>query len=49
MKKARETADFLYVLLDKGYISPLINDYVDMIGRKVLVSRNILGSPVMTT
>jgi len=39
MKKARETADFLYVLLDKGYISPLINDYVDMIGRKAIIDR----------
>ncbi len=32
MKKTRETADFWYALLDKGYISPVINDYVDMIG-----------------
>ncbi len=39
MKKARETTDFLYVLLDKGYISPVINDYVDMIGRKAIIDR----------
>ena len=39
MKKARETADFLYVLLDKGYINPLVNDYVDMIGRKAIIDR----------
>ncbi|WP_319755504.1 transposase [uncultured Sphaerochaeta sp.] len=26
MKKARKTTDFLYVLLDKGYISPVINE-----------------------
>ena len=39
MKKTRETADFLYALLDKGYISPLINDYVDMIGRKAIIDR----------
>lgn len=39
MKKTRETTDFLYVLLDKGYISPLINDYVDMIGRKAIIDR----------
>jgi len=39
MKKTRETADFLYVLLDKGYISPVINGYVDMIGRKAIIDR----------
>ena len=39
MKKARKTTDFLYVLLDKGYISPVINDYVDMIGRKAIIDR----------
>ena len=39
MKKARETTDFLYVLLDKGYISPVINDYVDRIGRKAIIDR----------
>jgi hypothetical protein len=39
MKKAREITDFLYVLLDKGYISPVINDYVDMIGRKAIIDR----------
>lgn len=39
MKKTRETTEFLYVLLDKGYISPLINDYVDMIGRKAIIDR----------
>jgi len=39
MKKTRETADFLYALLDKGYISPVINDYVGMIGRKAIIDR----------
>ena len=39
MKKTRETADFLYALLDKGYVSPVINDYVDMIGRKAIIDR----------
>ena len=39
MKKARETADFLYVLLDKGYLSPVISDYVDMIERKAIIDR----------
>ena len=39
MKKTRETADFLYALLDKGYINPAINDYVDMIGRKAIIDR----------
>lgn len=39
MKKTRETADFWYALLDKGYISPVINDYVDMIGRKAIIDR----------
>lgn len=39
MKKAREITDFLYVLLDKGYISPVINDYVDMIGRNAIIDR----------
>jgi len=39
MKNTRETADFLYALLDKGYISPVINDYVGMIGRKAIIDR----------
>lgn len=39
MKKARETTDFLYVLLDKGYLSPVISDYVDMIERKAIIDR----------
>jgi hypothetical protein len=26
-------------LLDKGYVSPVINDYVDMIGRKAIIDR----------
>jgi hypothetical protein len=39
MKKTREITDFWYALLDKGYISPKINDYVDMIERKVIIDR----------
>lgn len=39
MKKTRGITDFWYVLLDKGYISPVINDYVDMIERKVIIDR----------
>lgn len=39
MKKTKETADFLYALLDKGYINPAINDYVGMIGRKAIIDR----------
>jgi len=39
LKQARERTDFFYVLLDKGYISPLINTYVDLIERKVIIDR----------
>lgn len=39
MKKTRGITDFWYVLLDKGYIIPVINDYVDMIGRKAIIDR----------
>lgn len=39
MKKTREITDFWYVLLDKGYISLVINDYVDMIGRNAIIDR----------
>ncbi len=39
MKMTRERSDFFYILLDKGYISPLINDYADHIERKVIIDR----------
>ena len=36
-KKTKEITDFWYALPDKGYISPVINDYVDMVERKVII------------
>jgi hypothetical protein len=39
MKKVKQHADFLYILLDKGYISPLINEFADMIERKVIIDK----------
>jgi len=48
MKKTREITDFWYVLLDKGYISPVINDYVDMIERKVIIDRKAYKGVVAT-
>lgn len=39
LKLAHERTDFLYVLLDKGYISKTINAYVDGIERVVIVDK----------
>lgn len=39
LKMAKEKTEFFYILLDKGYISPAVNDYADMIERKVIIDR----------
>lgn len=39
MKKAKQSTEFLYILLDKGYISPIINEYADIIERKVIIDK----------
>ena len=48
MKKTRETTDFLYALLDKGYLSPTVNGYVDMIGRRAIIDRKAFKGVVAT-
>ncbi len=39
LKMANQETEFLYILLDKGYISPAVNEYADMIERKVIIDR----------
>ena len=39
LKIANQETEFFYILLDKGYISPAVNNYADMIGRKVIIDR----------
>ncbi len=39
MKMAYQCTDFLYALMDKGYLNPDINTYADMIGRKVIIDQ----------
>jgi len=39
MKKARQLTDFLYALMDKGYLNPEINAYAGMIGRRVIIDQ----------
>lgn len=39
MKMAGKRTDFLYALMDKGYLNPDINAYADMIGRKVIIDQ----------
>lgn len=39
MKMASRRTDFLYALMDKGYLNPDINAYADMIGRKVIIDQ----------
>ncbi len=39
LKMAKQETEFFYILLDKGYISPAVNDYADMIERKVIIDR----------
>lgn len=39
MKMTRQRTDFLYALMDKGYLNPDINAYADMIGRKVIIDQ----------
>jgi hypothetical protein len=39
MKMAYQCTDFLYALMDKGYLNPDINAYADMIGRKVIIDQ----------
>jgi len=39
LKIANQKTEFFYILLDKGYISPAVNDYADMIERKVIIDR----------
>ena len=39
MKMANQRTDFLYALMDKGYLNPDINAYADMIGRRVIIDQ----------
>ena len=39
LKMVNQETEFFYILLDKGYISPAVNNYADMIGRKVIIDR----------
>lgn len=39
MKMAHKQTDFFYILLDKGYISPAVNDYAEIIERTVIIDR----------
>ena len=39
MKKASKLTDFLYALMDKGYLNPEINAYAGMIGRRVIIDQ----------
>ena len=39
LKMANQRTQYLYILLDKGYISPTINAYADLIERKVIIDR----------
>ncbi|MBK5261030.1 MAG: transposase [Peptostreptococcaceae bacterium] len=39
MKKVKKITDFLYALMDKGYLNPDINAYVDSIERKVIIDQ----------
>lgn len=39
LKRANQKTEFFYILLDKGYISPAVNDYADMIERTVIIDR----------
>ncbi|MPN38952.1 hypothetical protein SDC9_186477 [bioreactor metagenome] len=50
MKMAGKRTDFLYALMDKGYLNPDINAYADMIGRKVIIdqrARRSVSAPPM--
>ena len=38
-KKASKLTDFLYALMDKGYLNPEINAYAGMIGRRVIIDQ----------
>jgi hypothetical protein len=44
MKTAFQRTDFLYALMDKGYLNPDINAYADMIGRKAIIDQRARGS-----
>jgi hypothetical protein len=39
LKMANQKTEYFYILLDKGYISPTINAYADLIERKVIIDR----------
>ncbi len=39
LKMANQETEFFYILLDKGYISPAVNDYADLIERTVIIDR----------
>ena len=39
MKKVKKITDFLYALMDKGYLNPEINAYAGMIGRRVIIDQ----------
>ena len=39
LKLSHQKTEFFYILLDKGYISPAVNDYADMIVRTVIIDR----------
>jgi len=44
LKTAFQRTDFLYALMDKGYLNPDINAYADLIGRKVIIDQRARGS-----
>ncbi len=44
MKMAVQSTDFLYALMDKGYLNPDIRAYADMIGRKVIIDQRAIRS-----
>jgi hypothetical protein len=39
LKAVYDLTDYFYILLDKGYICPAVNDYADMIERPVIIDR----------
>lgn len=39
LKMANQRTDFLYALMDKGYLNPDINAYVGMIGRRAIIDQ----------
>jgi len=46
MKLTQKNFDFLYALMDKGYVSPIIEAYVQMIGRRAIIAqRSYRGRP----